>query len=132
MTADLLKPVLYGTEDGDARPGLLGGACTCGHVFFPMQSFGCERCGSIDLKPRTLAGHGRLLASARVHLYAGKHREAPFTVGSIALEDGPIVRTLLVDDEKPFRVGDRLVTTFVEVRDAEGNPKRDLRFARAD
>ena len=67
-------------------------------MFFPLQPYGCERCGSLDLHPKALSGVGRLLASARVHLHAGKTREAPFTVGSIQLEDGPIVRTLIVGD----------------------------------
>jgi hypothetical protein len=134
MTAELLKPALYHSEGSNAdsaHPALLGGACTCGYVFFPMQSFGCERCGRTDVKERALSGRGRLLASARVHLHAGKHRQAPFTVGSIALEDGPIVRTILIDDDKPFHPGDEMVTALVEAHDAEGNAKRDLRFARA-
>jgi len=134
MATELLKPALYkseGTDRDPAHPALLGGACGCGYVYFPMQSFGCERCGSTDVKPRALAGHGKLIASARVHLHAGKHRQAPFTVGSIALADGPIVRTILVDDERPFRPGDAVVASLVEVRDADGNEKRDLRCRRA-
>jgi uncharacterized OB-fold protein len=134
MTSELLKPALYRTEGSaadPAHPALLGGACGCGYVFFPMQAFGCERCGRTDVKERALSGRGRLLASARVHLHAGKHRQAPFTVGSIALVDGPIVRTILIDDDEVFRPGDTVVTTLVDVHDAEGNAKRDLRFARS-
>ena len=134
MTSELLKPALYraeGSAADPAHPALLGGSCACGYVFFPMQAFGCERCGRTDVKERALSGRGRLLASARVHLHAGKHRQAPFTVGSIALEDGPIVRTILIDDDRTFHPGDQIVTTLVEVRDAEGQPHRDLRFARA-
>jgi uncharacterized OB-fold protein len=134
MTSELLKPALYrskGSARDPAHPALLGGACACGYVFFPMQHFGCERCGRTDVEERALTGRGRLLASARVHLHAGKHRQAPFTVGSIALEDGPIVRTILIDDEKPFHPGDVVVTALIDVHDAEGNAKRDLRFARA-
>ncbi len=134
MTSELLKPALYKSEGSAAEPrhpALLGGACACGYVFFPMQHFGCERCGRTDVKERALTGRGKLLASARVHLHAGKHRQAPFTVGSIALDDGPIVRTILIDDDKPFHPGDVVVTALVDVHDAEGNAKRDLRFARA-
>jgi uncharacterized OB-fold protein len=134
MASELLKPALYaseGTASDSNHPAIQGGACSCGYVFFPMQTFGCERCGSTALKPRALSGRGKLIASALVHLHAGKHRTAPFTVGTIRLDDGPIVRTLLIDDDKPFHHGDAVVTTLVEVRDAEGNTKRDLRFARA-
>lgn len=131
--SDLLKPQLYRSQGSDAdptHPALLGGKCVCGHVFFPMQHFGCERCGRTDVSPRSLTGRGTLIASARVHLHAGKQREAPFTVGSIRLEDGPIVRTLLIDDEKPFHPGDAVVTVLMDVHDADGNVKRDLRFQR--
>ena len=133
MSGELLKPTLYRREGSEADPGhpaLLGGACACGHVFFPMQTFGCELCGNSTLELRALTGRGRLLASAQVHLYAGKHRQAPFTVGSIALEDGPIVRTLLVEGPS-YAPGDTVVTALVEVTDAEGNAKSDLRFERA-
>jgi uncharacterized OB-fold protein len=131
MAEPLLKPALYqeqGTDRLPGRPALLGGQCkTCGYVFFPLQAYGCERCGGVGLAPKALTGAGRLLASAQVHLHAGKGREAPFTVASIALDDGPIVRTLLADGDAPA-VGARLVTTFVGVADAEGAPRRDLRF----
>lgn len=126
----LLKPTLYrsaGTADAPDRPALLGGVCANGHVCFPLQHYGCERCGSVDLRPRALAGSGRLLASARVHLHAGKGREAPFTVGSIQLDDGPIVRTL-IDGDAPLQAGVRMATTLVAVVDAEGNACLDLRF----
>jgi uncharacterized OB-fold protein len=131
----LLKPALYraeGTERAPSRPALLGGRCACGYVFFPLQAYGCERCGSAELKPYALAGEGTLLASARVHLHAGKKREAPFTVGAIKLDDGPIVRTLLVDDARAFRPGDRMATTLVSVKDENATDKLDLRFRHRD
>jgi len=127
----LLKPALYrseGTSPAPNRPALLGGVCDKGHVCFPLQHYGCERCGSVDLRLRPLAGVGRLLASARVHLHAGKSREAPFTVGAIQLDDGPIVRTLIVGDDARLAAGMRMATTLVTVADAEGRPCLDLRF----
>lgn len=133
--ANLLKPQLYraaGTKAAPDHPALLGGKCVCGYVFFPMQGFGCERCGSADVASFALAGQGRLLASARVHLHASKRREAPFTVGAIALDDGPIIRTLLVDETRPFHPGDRMATTLVAVKDAEAADKLDLRFRHAE
>jgi len=128
----LLKPGLYRRAGSSARPdhpALLGGACACGYVFFPLQRYGCERCGGLDLEPRVLTGAGRLLAAARVHLHAGKGREAPFTVGSIKLDDGPIVRTLIEGDESQLRPGASMVTILAAVTDAEGEERFDLRFA---
>lgn len=128
----LLKPTLYraeGTAEAPNRPALLGAVCARGHVFFPLQRYGCERCGSLDLEPKALSGVGRLLASARVHMHAGKGREAPFTVGSIQLEDGPIVRTLIEAGEgATLGAGTRMATTLLAVADADGRECLDLRF----
>jgi uncharacterized OB-fold protein len=129
----LLKPALYraeGSESDPSHPALLGGACECGYVFFPMQGYGCERCGSTRLTPRALCGRGKLIASAQVHLHGGKTRQAPFTVGSIALDDGPIVRSLLTADDAALRPGEQMVARLVAVVDAEGAERLDLRFMR--
>jgi uncharacterized OB-fold protein len=133
---NVLKPDLYapeGTPRHPQLPSLKGGECTCGHVFFPMQSFGCESCGrwGDDLKPRSLSGVGRIVSLATVHLHAGKGRQAPFTVAMIALEDGPTVRTLLdAASEKDARAGSQVVATLVLTTPAEdGAPRLDLRFA---
>jgi hypothetical protein len=133
-TPPLLKPGLYRAEGSAARPdrpALLGGVCAdCGYVFFPLQRYGCERCGSVDLQPRVLSGAGTLLAAARVHLHAGKNREAPFTVGSVALDEGPIVRTLVEDGDPPPQPGDRMATALAPAVDADGATRLDLRFIR--
>jgi uncharacterized OB-fold protein len=129
---ELLKPALYraeGTAEVPDHPALLGGACACGYVFFPLQRYGCEKCGSVQIEPRVLSGAGRLLASARVHLHAGEGREAPFTVASVRLDDGPIIRTLVVEHAGDLAVGQRMSTTLAPVADAEGAPRLDLRFA---
>jgi uncharacterized protein len=127
----LLKPALYRAEGSGARPdrpALLGGACACGYVFFPFQTYGCEKCGGLTLEPKVLSGAGELLASARVHLHPGKSREAPFTIGAIRLDDGPIVRTLIDEPVGDLAPGARMVTTLASAMDAEGAPRLDLRF----
>lgn len=145
--ADLLKPKLYAAEGTSAvpdHPSLNGGRCECGYVFFPMQTYGCEVCGRTGdaLKPVKLSGRGRLNASSTVHIHAAggrggatnpdvKPHEAPFTIGSITLEDGPTVRTLLVNvDEKTLKHGQAMVTTLVPVG-AAGKSILDLRFTPA-
>jgi uncharacterized protein len=133
-TPPLLKPGLYRAESSAEQPNhpaLLGGVCgACGYVFFPLQHYGCERCGSLALEPRVLSGVGTLLAAARVHLHVGKNREAPFTVGAVALDDGPIVRTLIEDMSEAPRPGDRMASALAPAVDAEGAPRLDLRFVR--
>lgn len=135
--AALLKPGLYreeGTIAAPDLPALVGGACgACGYVFFPMQTYGCEKCGSLDLAPRPLTGAGRLVASARVHLHAGKGREAPFTIVAVKLDDGPVVRTLADDSTaddstSDLTPGQRMTTGWATVTDTEGEPRLDLRF----
>lgn len=135
--ADEQPPVLFRPRDGEASPGapavLLGGRCgACGRVFFPMQAYGCEACGAQDLAPTTLGGRGRLVASARVHIHAGPGREAPFTVGSVQLDDGPLVRALLdVGDSQPLTPGTRMQARLAPETRPERGPY-DLRFAPAN
>ena len=129
----LLKPNVYsaeGTPGLPDRPALKGGRCICGHVFFPMQSYGCEKCGRHGeaLRPALLSGRGRLIASARVHLHAGR-RPAPFTIGAVALDDGPLVRTLLAEPAIDLASGRTMLAVLVATRDPEtGEPRLDLRF----
>lgn len=124
----LLKPALY-ERDPAGNVVLLGGRCLSGHIFFPFQSFGCERCGSTELQPVDLAGAGRLVASARVHIHADPARPAPFTVGTVALDDGPVVRALLT--EPMPAAGERVRAVLVPVSGAS-SPALDLRFRAED
>lgn len=129
MSLPLLKPALYAASPDDSDPVLLGGSCTCGYVFFPMQTFGCERCGRYGaaLTPKALAGRGRLIAAATVHAHADPRRTAPFVVGTIALDDGPVVRTLL--DAPPERAtpGGRMRAVLAPIATERGEAL-DLRF----
>ncbi len=123
-----------GTDAVPDRPALIGGKCGCGHIFFPMQTYGCEKCGRYgeDLKKVSLSGRGRLLAFARVHLHARPYPKVPFTVVVVALDDGPVIKALLdpaVDDD--LRSGAVMVTRLVRQR-REGGAQNVLRFARAD
>lgn len=132
-----LKPALYTvpSQDGGAVPFLRGGRCACGHVFFPMQHHGCERCGRHGdaLEETLLPGHGILVASARVKLHAGPERKAPFVVVSVKLDQGPVLRTLLEEDtDELLPIGQSMSACLVEVgRSDDGESVVDLRFARS-
>ncbi|WP_143278187.1 hypothetical protein [Bradyrhizobium sp. UFLA03-84] len=131
----LLKPGLYseGSSDRDGTTvRLRGGRCHCGYVFFPMQTYGCERCGSYGdaLTPCELSAEGTLLAEATVHLHADKNRLAPFTIVKVALDDGPVIRTLLADDSAPVAPGQRVTGRLVPTTQNEsGETVLDLRFS---
>lgn len=129
----LLKPSLYGI-DAHGRPVLNGGRCECGHVFFPLQQFGCEKCGRSGsaLTPVALGPAGTLMASAVVHRHADVRRPTPFAVGTIALDHGPVIRTLLLDVHDPRLVpGAKVEALLVPVTTADDAPRLDLRFIAA-
>lgn len=97
-------------------PALRGGRCgACGFVFFPMQHFGCERCGDVaQLQPMLLSGRGRLLNAVKVHVHNGSSRVAPFWVGSVVTDDGAFVRSILdVNDDQQPESGATLVAHLV-------------------
>lgn len=125
----VLKPALY-ARNGDQPPLLLGGRCECGYVFFPMQTFGCERCGKFGdaLQPMTLQGRGQLRSAATVHIHADERRRAPFVIGTIALDDGPVIRTVLLDAPADHVApGTRVEATLTPV-DTDAGQALDLRF----
>jgi hypothetical protein len=118
-----------GTEQLPDNPALIGGVCDdCGYVFFPMQHYGCEKCGSTDLRQKELTGRGTLIASAFVHMPVGTPRDAPFLVGSIQTEDGAILRSVLeASEEAILTPGMTMITKLVpETRPNHG--AQDLRF----
>jgi uncharacterized protein len=130
----LLKPDLYAA--GVPTPTLSGGRCECGYVFFPMQTFGCERCGrsGTALQPIALAGRGQLRSAATVHLHADQIRKTPFVIGTIALDDGPLVRTLLLDIPSDREApGIRVEAVLVPVTTSDPSQDAlDLRFRAVD
>ncbi|PLS23439.1 Zn-ribbon domain-containing OB-fold protein [Neptunicoccus cionae] len=121
-----------GTEALPSSPALIGGTCkSCGAIFFPMQNYGCEECGSTELAPKTLTGRGTLIASALVHMPVGTEYKEPFVVGSIQTEDGAILRSLL---DAPADAALTPGMTMVAKLTLETRPNRgeyDLRFTPA-
>lgn len=123
------------SEAADGRVTLQGVACEkCGHLAFPEQHYGCEKCGATggDLVSRALAAKGTLLAFATVNLHRGKDIDAPFVVGSIRLDDGPTVRCTLLETDESDLVHDGRVTGKVVMNTKldPDNPRAELRFGR--
>ncbi|SNS78796.1 Zn-ribbon domain-containing OB-fold protein [Sphingopyxis indica] len=112
------------------HPALNGGRCkACGYIFFPMQHYGCERCGSEELEPWLIGGRGRLVASAEVHVSMNPRRPAPYVVGSIATDDGAVVRSILeVPADADLAPGTVMTSRLVEETRPDKGPF-DLRFA---
>jgi len=131
MPPALAHPDLYRLRD-DGHVALLGIRCTgCGHVAFPRQSYGCEKCGSTALAEIDLATAGTLASFATVHLHQSKSIAAPFVIGEIDLDDGPTLRiTLAEQDDAALAIGARMTGTLVPAGpgDAASPARLELRF----
>jgi uncharacterized OB-fold protein len=128
------QPGLYAV--GAENPALNGGRCRkCGYVFFPPQHYGCESCGAPreELEAVALPGRGKLHSFATVHLHQGKGIEAPFTVGVILLDDGPVIRAILTSrTDEGLHAGDRMNATMVsQGTDEQGREVMELRFEKS-
>ena len=121
-----------GTDRLPDYPALLGGRCTaCGRAMFPLQTYGCENCGSEKIEACALDGRGKLIASAEVFVDAGQYRPAPFIVGSIMQDDDVSLRAVLdVPAGTKLTPGTVMVTRLVpQTRPDRGT--HDLRFVPA-
>jgi uncharacterized protein len=136
MALPLKKPQLYRSAEGhDTQPGspanLNAVACTCGHVAFPPQRYGCEQCGrsGSDLQEAVLSGQGRLLASSTVHMHAAAYPVAPFTVVEVELEHGVVTRGLLAEGQATDLKPGIPLRSVLQTEPAEDGDVLDLRFA---
>lgn len=129
MSERLEHPTLY--EASAAGPVLLGHRCgLCRRTGFPRQSLGCESCGASgeNLEPVTLRARGALVSFAVVHRHFGKDIAAPFIMGEIGLEDGPLIRcTLSSEALSELHIGQTMVGAL-EHNPLSGADIRELRF----
>ena len=98
----------------DGCGAITGGHCTtCGFVFVPFQSLGCEKCGASGaaLVETMLEARGTVFASAIVQHSPGPEYPVPFQIVSIRLDSGPIIRGMTVD-LKPVLHGVGLIGTY--------------------
>lgn len=112
----MVVPAHVGLYDVEGSAPILNGSrCgVCSAVFFPPMELGCAACGSSDLIDTHLAATGVLHSFATVHLHRGQDMEAPFTVGEVVLDGGPVVRVILVGNDGHV-IGDRVVGEWVVV-----------------
>jgi len=126
-------PPLFSVEPGE-RPSLLGRRCAdCGYVSFPPHDFGCEACGALPARtePTVLAGAGVLRSFATVHRHSGPGIAAPFVVGEIELDAGPMVRCV-IEGETALRIGDRMRALACSIpASADREAKVEVRFEKA-
>lgn len=75
----------------------------CGYVSAPVQHFGCERCGARgrDLEEATLTGQAAVLAAVTVHEHPDPAVATPTVIGSVLLDEGPMLRARLAGEIDP-------------------------------
>ena len=135
MQRELVHPDLYASRDGTTVE-LLGMRCTtCGHVAFPRQRYGCEKCGASGaaLADADLGTNGKLVSYATVHMHQAKNIAAPFVIGEVELDAGPTLRATMVEPkDESLEIGVRVTGRLHLAPTADGAaPKLELRFAKA-
>jgi hypothetical protein len=133
MNPELSHPDLYRSGNGDSVL-LLGMTCAqCGHVAFPRQHYGCEKCGAVGdaLRDVELDSTGTLASYATVHMHQAKTIAAPFVIGEICLDAGPTVRATMAEaTDADMEIGSRVAGRLFPAPSSADSPsnKVELRF----
>jgi uncharacterized protein len=122
-----------GLYDVDTEvPALRATRCDeCGTTFFPALAIGCEVCGAGEssLAPIALDAAGVLHSVATVHLHQGHDIDAPFAIGEIQLDDGPLIRATMREPLGLESIGRRVDAVWFTLRtDDEGRDVVEPRF----
>jgi uncharacterized protein len=100
------EPASFSVDDAGI-PTLLGVRDGTGCVSHPSQRFGSLLNGDhgAHLVRVEMTGTGRILAVATVYRHPGADVSGPFTVASIILDEGPLVRGILAGESRDAKVG---------------------------
>jgi uncharacterized protein len=111
-----VRPVTERVSETELRATRCG---SCGLVAAPPEPIGCERCGApaASLVATDIEAVGTVTAVAVVHHHARPEPPTPFVVVEVALDAGPVVRSMLRGAAAPGpELGQRVTGSF----DAEG------------
>jgi uncharacterized protein len=122
---------LYEAEG--AEPSLIASRCSsCGRVAFPAMTIGCDVCGGHSelLERMTISASGVLYSVATVHSHQGD-RAAPFTIGEILLDAGPLIRAEVVSGQADLAIEERVEARWQVIRvDEQGHDVVEPVFSR--
>ncbi len=110
------------SDPASEPPVLLGTRCgACATVYFPPLGIGCEVCGAgaDQLVVTSIAAAGTLHSVATVHLHRSSDIAAPFAVGEIQLDAGPLVRATLLELLDVDAIGTRVTAQWTVVGTAD-------------
>lgn len=94
----------------EQRYQLIGNVCSkCGTRFFPPRQV-CTECRGTEFEPYRFDGKGELYSFTTLRQApAGFEMFAPYTVGMIKLDEGPMVEAMLTDvGEDELEIGMRM------------------------
>ncbi|MFC1821775.1 Zn-ribbon domain-containing OB-fold protein [Thermodesulfobacteriota bacterium] len=128
--------LFFVSEKGKDLPSLRGRRCEgCGTVLFPPQDYGCDRCGGApdQLRPVELKGKGMLKSFATVHQHPSPSVKTPFVIGTVQLDEGPVIEAMVAcKEDRELSVGKNVHAVLIEgERDKEGNIMVDYCFTPA-
>lgn len=115
MSAPSAQPELY-EVDSSGQPSLIGLRDSSGFVSFPFQIHGSEHNGDVGdrISRVALAGSGTVSAVVDVHLPVDPAVGVPYRLASVVLDEGPLVRSVLVDAAE-VTIGSRVRAVTVPV-----------------
>lgn len=128
-----VDPGLY--DPSAPEPALRGTRCAqCDTVFFPPLRWGCEVCGGPGdgLTEERLAARGVLRSFAVVHLSMNPEVPAPYTIGEIVLDAGPVIRALMTASDGQGLVIDQRVRAVWHTRKRDEDAGADVVEPRFD
>lgn len=114
------------------NPLLRGMKCGhCGHVAFPRQAYGCEKCGDVDhIHDQNLPCIGTLASFATVNLHRSDRIAAPFIIGEVKLRSGPTIRITMVEtSDGDLAIGADVHGVLYRPGDPSAKMPTELRFS---
>ncbi|MDH4143816.1 MAG: OB-fold domain-containing protein [Acidimicrobiia bacterium] len=84
-------------SEGDQLSLVASRCLDCGHLAFPDERYGCERCGALVERHEsvTLAPRGVVSAAATVHRHHQPEPATPFVMVTVRLDEGPALKGVL-------------------------------------
>jgi uncharacterized protein len=115
-------------------PQLRGNQCSsCGRVYFPPISIGCEACGAEEpaLVACDLPAVGRIHSIADVQVQRGSHPVPPFVVAEVSHPAGPLFRVMLAYPTN-LRIGQEVAAVWSSATNDDGDEVVAPLFEAAD
>ncbi len=98
----------------NARYNMIGNVCkTCNTKYFPPRIV-CKNCGrNTKMEEYQFSGKGEIFSFTKIHVPSEAFKEsAPYVIGVIKLEEGPMIEGHIVDSGKEPQIGAKVKQVF--------------------